>query len=161
MIEGANTDYGCHFGWLGRALEEQVDFNDAVQSVCTWIEANGGWDNNLLIVTTDHETGGLWGPDAGKGTPATPGDAAVYVPLVNNGKGNLPGATFYNHRPLYETPTAPFFWHSNALVPLFAKGSGASLFAGQVEGMDPIRGRYIDNTSIFKVMRSSILLGTN
>jgi alkaline phosphatase len=161
MIEGANIDYGNHFGWLGRAIEEQVEFNQAVEAMCAWIEANGGWDKNLLVITSDHETGAMWGPDAGKTVASTPGDAGVFVPIVNNGKGNLPAVTYYNHRPLYETPAAPFFWHTNALVPLFAKGSGAELFASQVEGVDPVRGRYIDNTDIFKVMNQCILNGSN
>ncbi len=153
MFEGANVDYGSHFGWLGRAIEEYVEFNNAVEDVCDWVEANSSWDDTLLIVTTDHETGGIWGPDAGNGTARYPGDPAVFVPIVSNGVGNLPDATYYNHRPKYGPD---FYWHSNALVPLFAKGAGASLFSTQVRGKDPVRGLYIDNTSIFQVMNKSI-----
>jgi alkaline phosphatase len=153
MFEGANVDYGSHFGWIGRAIEEYVEFNDAVEAVCDWVETNSSWDDTLLIVTTDHETGGIWGPGAGTGTARYPGDPAVYVPIVDNGIGNVPGVVYYNHRPKYGPD---FYWHSNALVPLFAKGAGSSLFTSQVRGKDLVRGLYVDNTSIFQVMKKSI-----
>ncbi len=153
MIEGANVDYGCHFGWMGRAIEELVDFNYAVEAVVEWVEANSSWDDTLLVVTTDHETGGFWGPGAGQGEVDEPGDPDVWVPIVNNGKGNLPGAVAYNHFWAYGPD---FYWHTNALVPLYAQGVNADLFHTQVKGMDPVRGAYIDNTGIFNVAEMSI-----
>jgi alkaline phosphatase len=32
-------------------------------TVIAWIEQHGGWEDNLLIVTADHETGLLAHPD--------------------------------------------------------------------------------------------------
>ena len=153
MVEGANVDYGCHFGWMGRAIEELVDFNHAVEAVVEWVEANSSWDETLLVITSDHETGGFWGPDAGQGEVDEPADPDVWVPIVNNGKGNLPGAVAYNHFWAYGPD---FYWHTNALVPLFAKGVNTDLFHTQVKGMDPVRGAYIDNTGIFNVAEMSI-----
>ncbi len=158
MIEGANPDYGNHFGWLGRAIEEQIDFNDAVEAVIAWVEANSSWDETLLVITSDHETGGIWGPGAGVGTPAAPSasrfivkpDQSVFVPLVNNGAGQVPGHLYTNHRWEYGPD---FYWHTNQLVPLYAKGAGASVLTTQVRGVDPVRGPYIDNTDIFQVTR--------
>jgi alkaline phosphatase len=149
MIEGGNPDYGAHFGWLGRAIEEMIDFNKAVEAVNAWVEANSNWNETLLIVTADHETGGIWGPGSGTGTTASPGDPAVYVPIVNNGVGKVPSATFYNHRYEYGPD---FYWHTNALVPLYAKGAAAELLHREIKGTDPVRGLYIDNTGIFRVM---------
>ncbi|MBN1629210.1 MAG: alkaline phosphatase, partial [Thermoleophilia bacterium] len=167
MIEGANIDYGNHFGWLGRAIEEQIDFNDAVQAVHDWVEANSNWGETLLIVTSDHETGGIWGPDSTAGMaeyPSAPrfivrGDPTVFVPIVNNGAGELPTVTYYNHRAQYDNPDTgvKFYWHTNALVPVYAKGANAAFFKTQVRGIDPVRGAYIDNTDIFDVMYHSIM----
>ena len=46
-----------------------------------------------------------------------------------------------------------FGWHSNSLVPLFAKGDAARLFKGYAQHMDIVRGRYIDNTDIYKIVK--------
>ncbi len=132
MIEGGAVDWASHANQLGRMIEEQQDFNEAVEAVVTWIEAHGGWSRNLLIVTADHETGNLWGP------------AGVYTDIVDYGKGNLPGAQFYSGE------------HTNALVPLFAKGAGSELFAAYADKIDPVRGAYVDNTVIFQVMKSQL-----
>ena len=42
--------------------------------------------------------------------------------------------------------------HSNSLIPLYAWGAGADLFADYVAGTDPVRGDYVDNTAVYQVM---------
>ena len=132
MIEGGAVDWASHGNQLGRMIEEQQDFNEAVEAAVTWIEAHGGWNRNLLIITADHETGNLRGP------------TGVYTDIVDYGKGNLPGAQFYSGE------------HTNALVPLFAKGAGSELFAAYADKIDPRRRDYVDNTVIFQVMKSQL-----
>jgi hypothetical protein len=44
------------------------------------------------------------------------------------------------------------FGHSNALIPCYFKGLESGHFAALVDGTDPKRGRYIDNTDVFEVM---------
>ena len=63
MVEGGAVDWANHANQLGRLIEEQNDFNDAVDVAIEWIKANGGWEKNLLIVTGDHECGYLTGAD--------------------------------------------------------------------------------------------------
>ncbi len=159
MIEGGATDWSAHTSacgteWhygtctdepeYGRLIEETADFNRAVEVVVAWIEANGGWEQNLLIVTTDHDNSLPMGPDA---------QQQPFQPVVNHGKGRLPGFSF--------RPTGN---HSNALVPLWANGAGAELFAARVKGTDPgyrdhvglNDGRYIDNTDVAGVVREAL-----
>lgn len=69
LIEGGAVDLANHAWQQGRMIEEQIDFNTTVEAVDHWVTTNGGWENNLVIVTADHETGLLFGPDAG-GVPA-------------------------------------------------------------------------------------------
>ena len=145
MIEGGAIDYAGHFNTPGRLVEEQIDFTDAVSSVVDWIEAHGGWDENLLIVTADHETGYIWGP--GSGMPAT------WNPVVNNGAGVMPGFTF-------NSDIGGFNWHTNSLVPMFAKGAGSDMFDALATGMDPVRGAYIDNTQYVTVMKAAMTAGS-
>ena len=39
-------------------------------------------------------------------------------------------------------------YHTNSLVPLYAKGFGSERFAALADETDPVRGLYLDNTEI-------------
>lgn len=134
MIEGGAVDWAGHDNQSGRMIEEEVDFNLAVEAVVAWVEKHSSWDETLLIVTGDHECGYLAGPDS----------IPTQKALINNGKGVLPVMAWYNDE------------HTNQLIPFFAKGTGAVLFQSQVTGADPVRGPFIDNTSIGIVLSNII-----
>ena len=57
MVEGANIDKQSHSNQTKLMLKELLGFNDAVKAAEQW--ANGR-DDTLIIVTADHETGGLY-----------------------------------------------------------------------------------------------------
>lgn len=124
MIEGGAIDWCGHGNQSGRLLEEVADFNRAVEAVVEWVEANSSWDETLVIVTADHETGFLSGPSE-DGTPR---------PLASAGKGVQPAMTWLSTS------------HTNSLVPFFAKGPASDLLLMKANQEDPVRGRYIDNT---------------
>lgn len=132
MIEGGAVDWACHGNATGRMIEEMMDFNRAVESVVRWIEQHGGWEETLLIVTGDHETGYLVGP----------GSDPEWKPIQNNGIGVLPGVEWKSKG------------HTNSLVPFFVRGAGAENFEAEVSGIDPRHGRYLDNTAIGRVAMS-------
>lgn len=159
MIEGGATDWAAHTSacgteWhygqctdqpqYGRLIEESADFNSAVETVVAWIKDNGGWERNLLIVTTDHDNSLPMGATA---------QTVAFAPVTNNGRGRMPGLSF--------RPTGN---HSNALVPLWANGAGAERLGDHVRGVDPgyrdhVRwndGRYIDNTDVAEVVRKAL-----
>lgn len=139
MIEGGAVDWAGHFMQTGSLIEEQEDFNKTVNAVIEWIEENSSWEETLLIVTGDHETGYLTG---------TPG---VNDEPINNGKGVVPTVSYYFH------PGWGIAWHTNQLVPFFAKGCGSDLYNTFADQTDTVRGKYIDNTEISAVIRT--LLG--
>ncbi len=56
MAEGAHIDHGGHNNDFGYMLEELLAFDDAVKAVLKWAEKR---DDTVVIVTADHETGGL------------------------------------------------------------------------------------------------------
>lgn len=164
MIEGGATDWSAHTSnactgkgeWgntynpncvsveYGRLIEETADFNNAVSSVVDWVEKHSSWDETLLIVTTDHDNGMPMGPDA---------QNTAFQAVTNKGKGQMPGFSF--------RPTGN---HSNALVPLWAKGAGAEAFASHVRGNDAgyakyvglNDGKYIDNTDVFRIVKAAL-----
>lgn len=160
MIEGGAVDWMGHANNMPRFIEEQIDFNTAVDAVMDWVETHSSWDETLLIITSDHETGGIWG----EGTYETPEGETRYDPardrfvefraVQDRGVGEIPRHQFASGN------------HTNELVPLWAIGRGASQFEeferfdlqaqalwGEVYGWD---GGYVDNTAIFYVMDTVI-----
>ena len=178
MIEGGAVDWMGHANNMPRFIEEQMDFNLAVDAVITWVEENSNWDETLLIVTADHETGGIWGEGTftnGEGGPvaAERTDEALlsarydpaedtfnaFLAVQDNGAGNMPGYQFASRN------------HTNELVPLWALGAGAEMFAefaqtdlkaaelwGGVYNWD---GRIVDNTEVFFVMQAAMGAGSD
>ncbi len=130
MIEGGAIDWGSHGNQSGRMIEEQIDFERAVEAVVDWVQENSNWGETLLIITGDHETGYLTGP----------GSDPTWEPIVNNGAGNLPGMEWHSGS------------HTNSLMVVSAKGDAARLIHDYVDGKDPVRGPYVDNTELAKVV---------
>ncbi|MCC6461247.1 MAG: alkaline phosphatase [Saprospiraceae bacterium] len=56
MIEGSQIDWACHANKGDKAVQEMIDFDEAIGEVLKFAEKDG---NTLVIVTADHETGGL------------------------------------------------------------------------------------------------------
>ena len=56
MAEGAHIDHGGHNNDMTYMLQELLAFDDAVQAVLEWAADR---DDTVVIVTADHETGGL------------------------------------------------------------------------------------------------------
>lgn len=160
MVEGGATDWSAHTSscssqWnygtctnepeYGRLMEETKDFNDAVKATIDWVEKNSSWDETLVIVTTDHDNGMPMGAQA---------NTQPFQLIENKGKGKVPQFTF--------RPTGD---HSNALVPLWAKGAGSERFTSHVKGIDAgyakytkmNDGRYIDNTDVFQVINEALI----
>ena len=56
MLEGAQVDYGGHSNKLPYVVTEVMDFDKAIGKAMQFADGNG---ETLVIVTADHETGGL------------------------------------------------------------------------------------------------------
>ena len=167
MIEGGAIDWANHANQAGRLIEEQIDFNKAVEAVAEYLNRNtqgNNWENTLLIITSDHESGYLWGDGRIEGSTffdvngnGTFDHGMDYAHVKNNGTGQLPDVWFHSLN------------HSNSLVPFFAEGAQSTLFRNCVVGIDPnLRaiynlneswtGKYIDNTCIFRVLEGSAFI---
>ncbi|MHC4154949.1 MAG: alkaline phosphatase [Planctomycetota bacterium] len=131
MIEGGAVDWASHDNQAGRMIEEMIAFNSAIEGVINWIEKHSSWDRTLLIITGDHETGYITGPESG---PTESGP--VWSPLANRGAGKVPAFKWHGDG------------HTNSLVPFYAKGCGARLYEKAAVETDPVSGRYLDNTDV-------------
>ncbi|MFT4091438.1 MAG: alkaline phosphatase [Asticcacaulis sp.] len=137
MVEGGAVDWAAHANNLPRLIEEQIDFNLAVEAAVKWVEANSSWEDTLIIVTTDHGNGLLLGPDSGD---------KAYSPIISQGAGALPLVRWHTDN------------HTRELVPLFAKGAGSDYFLKVAKRHDGLARHkvpesswyYVDNTDVFK-----------
>jgi len=56
LVEGGRIDHACHSNDLQRMIPEVIEFAKAVQVAVEWAK---GRDDTLILVTADHECGGL------------------------------------------------------------------------------------------------------
>ncbi len=94
MIEGSQIDWGGHSNDGDWILQETLDFDRAIKETLRYAQENG---NTLVIVTADHESGGLSLTEKSKmGRPrykfSTNGHTASLVPVFAYG----PGAHLFN-----------------------------------------------------------------
>ncbi len=134
MVEGGAIDHAAHANQPGRLIEEQIDFNHSIQAIVDWVNIHSNWDETLVIITADHETGLIWGSNS---------DVVAFQPMLNRGPRHVPAMWFNSGG------------HSNSLVPLLARGPGADLLAKRVSGTDPLYGQYVENTVIFEAMKAA------
>ena len=57
MVEGGKIDWACHSDDAATAIQETIAFDEAVQVALEFYKKHS--DETLIIVTADHETGGL------------------------------------------------------------------------------------------------------
>lgn len=136
MIEAGAIDWACHGNHGPRMLEEVIDLENTIKAVVEWVETNSSWDETLVIVTADHETGYLTGPESGAVATASGDSTAQYNALVGTGQGNVPELEFHSGG------------HTNSLVPVLAKGAGSDGLTTLADQEDPMWGAYLDNTDI-------------
>ncbi len=90
MIEGSQLDDYGHFNDLDLLMQETADFDRTVGAVMKWAEQDG---ETLVVVTADHETGGLTLVGGSRHTGTTVGHfstgshSGVLVPVYTYGAG--------------------------------------------------------------------------
>jgi len=90
MIEASQIDWVCHANQFEALIGELKDFDQTIQAVLDFAKKDG---NTLVIVTGDHETGGLTLPGYDKDNDlliskfTTSGHTSVMVPVFAFGPG--------------------------------------------------------------------------
>ena len=59
MVEGGSIDWACHAGMAGPAIGEVLEFDAAIAATLDVLKQRNELDNTMIVVTADHETGGL------------------------------------------------------------------------------------------------------
>ena len=123
MIEGGDIDFGAHDNSLDNMIGANLAFDDAVGEVMEWIDENGGFDKNLLIITADHDH---------------------YLTLNENFPALLANAGAEAMTAAADPASAGHFWgsdpnvkygsssHTNRPVPVYYEGNGAKVLTNSV-----------------------------
>jgi alkaline phosphatase len=115
MVEGGDVDWAAHDNNMDSLIGNVLAFDDAVGTVIDWINHNGGWKKNVLVVTADHDH------------YLTLNDDFPQV-LTESGAASL---TFDKHTPTEaghfwgSDPAIKYGWgtHSNRPVPVYYQGN--------------------------------------
>jgi alkaline phosphatase len=105
MVEGSQIDWGAHGNDTGYATSEMIDFDQAIGAALDFAKRDG---NTLVIVTADHETGGmaLTAGDMKSGTVeakfVTNGHTGVMVPVFAFGPGAEAFSGIYPNTEIYK-----------------------------------------------------------
>ncbi len=90
MVEGSQIDWACHDNNIKEEIKEMLDFDETIGLALNYAEKTG---NTLVIVTADHETGGLtilngkFGSDDMSASFSTKNHSGVPVPVFAYGPG--------------------------------------------------------------------------
>jgi alkaline phosphatase len=153
MVEGGDIDWACHDNNMDNLIGTMNDFDKAVQSVIRWINNNGGWRKNLLIVTADHDHY-LTLNDNFPQLLQEKGAEALTFESEPDKAGHFWGSD----------PKVKYGWgnHSNRLVPVYYQGNAATLpayigkgYKAYGQNVPGIPGA-IDQVHIFQVMKNAI-----
>ena len=106
MVEGSQIDMACHGNDGPRVLDEMRDFERAVAAAMDFADSHPG---TLVIVTADHETGGLTLP-SGKADFTLP-ESGVRTEFSTGG-------------------------HSASIVPVYLYGTGADRIGGLMDNTE-------------------------
>lgn len=104
MVEGSQIDTACHANDLKETVCEMLDFDKAVGHVMQWMQTH---PDTLLVITADHQTGGLslLGGDMQKGTLrgayTTGSHNGIAVPVYAAGPGSAVFSGIHENTDIY------------------------------------------------------------
>ncbi|MHA1977850.1 MAG: alkaline phosphatase [Candidatus Hodarchaeales archaeon] len=133
LVEGGQIDWASHVTEERNAVLETIEFDKAVKTAIDYVETR---NDTILIVTADHETGGLM---------VSSETLTALLPHENNTEEQNEVLR------ISRTSEISLSWssggHSNANVPIFAYGNNLEL----------IENSTIDNTQIHLLMKNYLM----
>ena len=123
MVEGGDIDWAAHDDNLDNMIGTVLDFDKAVKTTIDWIKNNGGWDNNLLIVTADHDHYLTLNPNFSE-LLKEKGAEALTAESDSIKAGHFWGSN----------PKIKYGWgnHSSRPVPVYYQGKGAEILTNSI-----------------------------
>lgn len=136
MCEGGEIDWAAHDNMAMPMVDAILRFNEAVATAYSFYEKHP--DETLIIVTADHETGGV--------TLGSNGTSTINWKEISEAykKDGEPASATENKR---LNDAAGIGWttnnHTGAPVPVYAVGKGSERFSGRLDNTE-IKGRILN-----------------
>ncbi|MBW4563455.1 MAG: alkaline phosphatase [Mojavia pulchra JT2-VF2] len=158
MVEGGDIDWSLHDDNLDNLVGTTLEFDRAVGNVIDWIENNGGWEDNLLIVTADHDHYLTLNENYPELLRQQGAESLTYEAHTPSDAGHYFGSD----------PDIKYGWgsHTNRPVPVYYQGEGSEVLDSLVgqgyeaygENIPGIEG-LVDQVHIYQTMYSAITEG--
>lgn len=137
MAEGGQIDWAAHANDITNTIHETIDFDEAIQVAYEFYLKHP--DETLIVVTADHETGGV---TLGR-TKGYTFDLSLVPEKVLSAKTDSE-KNVENYMQQYPADSlskaAKIGWttssHTGGAIPVFAIGAGSSRFAGRADNTD-------------------------
>ncbi len=155
MIEGGDIDWAAHDNNIDNLIGATLDFDKAVGSVIDWISKNGGWENNELIVTADHDhylTLNDNFPKLLREKGAEALTAEDNAALSGNYWGTTPDTDKYNWGNHSNRPVPVYYQGANTEVLSTDVGKGYLNYGVNVPGIPGL----IDQTTIYRAQAAGV-----
>lgn len=136
MCEGGKIDWSAHNNDVAGTITETIDMDEAVAVAYEFYKQHP--DETLIVVTADHETGGL---TLGRTKGYTFDLSGIDASIKSVDGKNLTVENYMKQEPLDSISKAcKIGWttssHTGGAVPVFAVGAGSRLFAGRMNNTD-------------------------
>ncbi|MFH7023899.1 MAG: alkaline phosphatase [Heteroscytonema crispum UTEX LB 1556] len=154
MVEGGDIDWSAHDDNIDNLIGTTLDFDKTITSTIDWIENNGGWEENLLIVTADHDHYLTLNPNYPTLLQSFGGEALTNLDTPAQA-GHFWGSD----------PNEKYGWgnHSNRPVPVYYQGAGGDVLSNFVgQGYEsygyqiPGLPNHVDQSQIYQTMLAAI-----
>jgi alkaline phosphatase len=149
IVEAGRIDHALHARLIPTALRETLELDETVAATLRYLKSQSLVDDTLVLVTADHDTGGLaingpyYGNDKSYWTKTPSGETKMMQIQHYSKKGpsfnSLKLSTDQN-----EVKDLPNSTHTGVDVDLYATGPGSQLVQGTIE-----------NTEIFQIMKKA------
>jgi alkaline phosphatase len=166
MVEGGKIDHALHDSNAKNALEEVVDFDNAIQATLERMRSiDPGLEHTLIVVTADHDHTMVMNGypkrgnpilgivrDVATGQPALDADGKTYTTLVYGGGPNR----LENRVDVDDARAQALDYHQETGVRLSGEGHGGGdvkLYAVGA-GAAPFKGT-LENTRVFELMKAA------
>ena len=140
MVEGGEIDWAAHSNKTMATVHEVLDFNRAVEVALKFYEAHP--DETLIVVTADHETGGV---TLGQGPDWRPENFRWDI-LEQQWEESEGKSVLSKEENKALNDRCQIGWttenHTGSPVPIYAIGKGAERFCGRMDNTD-IKGKIL------------------
>jgi len=140
MCEGGNIDWSCHANKTMSMIYDILEFEEAIKTAVEFYERYP--EETLIVVTADHETGGLSIGEGEEWRPEIVDWKLFETTWIQDGYKNV--RTEEENKELNRQGFIGWssYHHTGAPVPVYSIGKGAEKFSGRIDNTD-IKGKIL------------------